>query len=97
MSELKYEDLKEVVKNADSSLVQLLALQLMKTMAQIDKLEIDEGKLIDERDSAEAALGDMYEKVLGYKPEWSNFYGYADAVDDVEEMISVLRVVRGGQ
>ncbi|EPT4706000.1 hypothetical protein ACVROV_001476 [Shigella boydii] len=57
---------------------------------QIAELERDETQLIEERDSAENALAVMYEAAMGNRPEWSNLFGYAEAIDDVAQHINLL-------
>ncbi|STT19501.1 hypothetical protein [Citrobacter koseri] len=57
---------------------------------RIAELERDETKLIEERDNAEEALADMYQAATGERPEWSNFFGFTDAVDAVEERLASL-------
>ncbi|MEX7567869.1 hypothetical protein [Enterobacter hormaechei] len=57
---------------------------------KIAELERDETQLIEERDSAEKALADMYEAAMGERPEWSNLFGYAEAIDDVAQHINLL-------
>lgn len=42
-------------------------------------------RTIDERDAAESALSDAYRAVCGREPEWSNNFGYADAVREMGE------------
>ncbi|POU43908.1 hypothetical protein C3374_22165 [Pantoea sp. PSNIH4] len=59
--------------------------------AQIAKLERDEMQLIAERDHAEDALADMYQAATGKRPEWSNWFSFADAVEEVESQNSELR------
>ncbi|HGG8984089.1 TPA: hypothetical protein ACJJXI_004237 [Enterobacter hormaechei subsp. xiangfangensis] len=59
---------------------------------RIAELERDETQLIEERDSAEQALADMYEAAMGDRPEWSNLFGYSDAIDDVAQRISFLDI-----
>ncbi|EMM4933019.1 ead/Ea22-like family protein [Salmonella enterica] len=56
----------------------------------IAELERSETQLINERDSAESALADMYQAATGERPEWSNMFGFADAVDVVEERLATL-------
>ncbi|WP_228723056.1 hypothetical protein [Limnobaculum xujianqingii] len=55
-----------------------------------NELETSENQLITERDNAEQALSDMFMAVIGEPPEWSNVYGFIDAVDDVSERITYL-------
>jgi len=49
------------------------------------------GKLIDERDNAENALSQAYYLVTGHSPEWSNLFGHAEALEEIEEACEVLR------
>ncbi|HHA3397859.1 TPA: ead/Ea22-like family protein [Salmonella enterica subsp. enterica serovar Kottbus] len=57
---------------------------------RIAELEHSETQLINERDVAESALADMYQATTGERPEWSNMFGFADAVDVVEERLATL-------
>lgn len=57
---------------------------------RIEELEHSETQLINERDYAESALADMYQAATGERPEWSNMFGFADAVDVVEERLATL-------
>ena len=50
---------------------------------RIAELERSETQLINERDDAESALNDAY-AVMGQAPEWSNWFGFADAIDEIE-------------
>nr|WP_106888816.1 ead/Ea22-like family protein [Escherichia coli] len=50
---------------------------------RIAELEKSEEQLINERDHAESALADMYFAATGDRPEWSNWFGFSDAVDAV--------------
>lgn len=45
-------------------------------------------KEIDNRDAWEGAFGDLYALIMGQVPEWSNLYGIADALRDVESALS---------
>ncbi|WP_370576126.1 hypothetical protein [Serratia sp. PAMC26656] len=53
---------------------------------RIAELDASETQLIQERDEAEIALADMYEAATGRRPEWSNCFGFADAVEEVERV-----------
>lgn len=57
---------------------------------RIAELEKSEEQLIDERDHAESALADMYFAATGDRPEWSNWFGFSDAVDAVVDRIADL-------
>ncbi|CAI2057156.1 hypothetical protein [Serratia entomophila] len=54
------------------------------------ELDASETQLIQERDDAEAALADMYEAATGERPEWSNWFGFADAVEEVAQVCARL-------
>ncbi|MCO4934086.1 ead/Ea22-like family protein [Escherichia coli] len=58
-----------------------------KRIAELDK---SEEQLINERDHAESALADMYFAATGDRPEWSNWFGFSDAVDAVVDRIADL-------
>ncbi|EAT9523559.1 ead/Ea22-like family protein [Salmonella enterica] len=64
--------------------------KLEATERRIEELEHSETQLINERDAAESALADMYQAATGERPEWSNMFGFADAVDVVEERLATL-------
>ncbi|MEF5725333.1 ead/Ea22-like family protein [Escherichia coli] len=57
---------------------------------RIAELEKSEEQLINERDHAESALADMYFAATGDEPEWSNWFGFSDAVDAVVDRIADL-------
>ncbi|CAI2787800.1 Uncharacterised protein [Serratia grimesii] len=50
---------------------------------RITELEISETQLIEERDIAHDAIDAMYEAATGERPEWSNWFTFADAVEEV--------------
>lgn len=58
---------------------------------RIAELERDETKLIEERDIAEHALSKAYEAVTDFPPEWSNWFGFADAVEEIGEICEQWR------
>lgn len=57
---------------------------------RIAEQEKSEEQLINERDHAESALADMYFAATGDRPEWSNWFGFSDAVDAVVDRIADL-------
>lgn len=57
---------------------------------RIAELEKSEEQLINERDHAESALADMYFAATGDRHEWSNWFGFSDAVDAVVDRIADL-------
>ncbi|EFO7858942.1 ead/Ea22-like family protein [Salmonella enterica] len=50
----------------------------------IAELERSETQLISERDDAEFALNDAYKAVMGQAPEWSNWFSFENAIDEIE-------------
>lgn len=61
-----------------------------KALEGIARLDRSETQLIGERDQVIAALDSMYEAVTGAPPEWSNAFGFTDAINDVTERIFEL-------
>ncbi|EHU4134057.1 ead/Ea22-like family protein [Salmonella enterica] len=51
---------------------------------RIAELERSETQLINERDDAESALNDAYKAVMGQAPEWSNWFSFENAIDEIE-------------
>ncbi|ENF9604612.1 ead/Ea22-like family protein [Salmonella enterica] len=58
---------------------------------RIAELERSETQLINERDDAESALNDAYKAVMGQAPEWSNWFSFADAIDEIEVVCGLWR------
>lgn len=50
----------------------------------IAELERSETQLISERDDAESALNDAYKAVMGQAPEWSNWFSFENAIEEIE-------------
>ena len=67
-----------------------LVAALESAEKRIAELEKSEEQLINERDHAESALADMYFAATGDRPEWSNWFGFSDAVDTVVDRIADL-------
>lgn len=60
------------------------AVEMDRPHKRIAELERSETQLISERDDAESALNDAYKAVMGQAPEWSNWFSFADAIDEIE-------------
>ncbi|EBL3107426.1 ead/Ea22-like family protein [Salmonella enterica] len=73
-----------------AQIITALLDELEAARQRIAELENSETQLINERDAAESALADMYQAATGERPEWSNMFGFADAVDVVEERLATL-------
>lgn len=58
---------------------------------RIEELEHSETQLINERDSAESALNDAYKAVMGQAPEWSNWFSFENAIDEIELVCELWR------
>jgi prophage DNA circulation protein len=46
---------------------------------------------IDERDAAEDALSQAYYLIKGASPQWSNLFGYQQALEDVDDFQKCVR------
>ncbi|MDW2650277.1 ead/Ea22-like family protein [Citrobacter portucalensis] len=84
-------------RNADDKASELRAQlidadnELETLRLRIAELERSETQLIDERDNAESALNDAYKAVMGQAPEWSNWFSFADAIDEIEVACGLWR------
>ncbi|EKO4979388.1 ead/Ea22-like family protein [Salmonella enterica] len=69
--------------------------QVREQLAAAEKrnaeLERSETQLIDERDNAESALNDAYKAVMGQAPEWSNWFSFENAIDEIELVCELWR------
>ncbi|MDT8871562.1 hypothetical protein RAA17_12020 [Komagataeibacter rhaeticus] len=65
-----------------------LKLAVARLQAQDDK---DITQVIEERDECEQVISDLYRAAMGEYPEWSNNFGYRDAVEDVVDYVHALR------
>ncbi|EKO4976818.1 ead/Ea22-like family protein [Salmonella enterica] len=69
--------------------------QVREQLAAAEKrnaeLERSETQLIDERDDAESALNDAYKAVMGQAPEWSNWFSFGNAIDEIELVCELWR------
>ncbi len=106
MSEIDYQALREAAEQAmhddwgfdadlfhelvTPSIVLALLDERESQNKRIAELEKSEEQLINERDHAESALADMYFAATGNRPEWSNWFGFSDAVDAVVDRIADL-------
>lgn len=48
-------------------------------------------KVIDQRDAAEECVSDIFFKVTGQSPEWSNKFEFSDALEEIEDVATTLR------
>lgn len=58
---------------------------------RIAELERSETQLINERDYAESALNDAYKAVMGQAPEWSNWFSFENAIEEIELVCELWR------
>lgn len=73
-------------------------LTLIEDAVKYDQKRLREEEMgllqaIAERDDAEEALNRAYRLVTGRSPEWSNNFGYEDAINEINERIAGLRSV----
>lgn len=53
----------------------------------------DVGQEIIERDEAEEAMSQAYYLVTGRSPEWSNIFGYTEALEEISDAVALLKAV----
>ncbi|RYM47277.1 hypothetical protein [Serratia proteamaculans] len=53
---------------------------------RITEMEFNELNLIAERDNAENVVANMYRAATGDSPEWSNWFRFADAIEEVAQI-----------
>lgn len=80
-------DIAEAVEQYTDHLIAALA----DSDKRIAELEHSETQLINERDSAESALNDAYKAVMGQAPEWSNWFSFDNAIDEIELVCELWR------
>lgn len=74
----EYSDVHTIIPCAEHSMPESALTQ------RIAELERSETQLINERDSAESALNDAYKAVMGQAPEWSNWFSFENAIEEME-------------
>ncbi|EBG0644517.1 ead/Ea22-like family protein [Salmonella enterica subsp. enterica] len=79
---------REQLDEAESGFAPLTVERLIREREELEKrvaeLERSETQLINERDAAESALNDAYKAVMGQAPEWSNWFSFESAIDEIE-------------
>lgn len=70
--------------------VSALLAELEAKDKRIAELDRSETQLIEERDVAHDAIDAMYEAATGERPEWSNWFVFADAVEEVAQVRAEL-------
>lgn len=80
-----------LVWNVQQAKINALIAQLEAAHKRIAELDNSESQLINERDHAESTINSMFVAVMSEKPEWSNMYQFIDAVDEVEDFVSILK------
>lgn len=71
-----------------------LVAQLAESQAQCAAMREKGGEVsqeIIERDDAEEAMSQAYYLVTGRSPEWSNVFGYPEALNEIRDAITVLK------
>ncbi len=90
IAEIDCKPVRDFVAKANPDTVLALLDELEAQSKRIAELEKSEEQLINERDHAESALDDMYFAATGDRPEWSNWFGFSDAVNAVVDRIADL-------
>lgn len=83
-----------MAKNAlDSSLDELERVTGLWREAQhaLEREEKCHLETIDARDQAEECVSQMYYLVTGNSPQWSNVFGYEQALEDVSDALALLK------
>lgn len=60
----------------------------------VDGGEVDENEIlqvIGERDHAEDVISKIYLLITGKEPEWSNIFGYSNALEEIKDEVFALR------
>src|SRR3546814_637262 len=78
----------DALGNGDFSVCTEAADALEAKDREIAREEQSHSRTIDERDAAEKALSDAYAIVTGRPPEWSNHFGYKDALDEMADALA---------
>lgn len=65
--------------------------ELTELRSQTRKLDVSETQLINERDNAEEAISQAYYLITGKSPEWSNLFGHAEALEEIDKAQTLLR------
>ncbi|EDQ6557335.1 TolC family protein [Salmonella enterica subsp. enterica] len=74
-----------------AQIITALLDELEAARQRIAELENSETQLINERDAAESALNDAYKAVMGQAPEWSNWFSFENAIDEIELVCELWR------
>lgn len=64
---------------------------LEKAAKEMADLERSLDQAIRDRDNAEECLSHIYYLVTGRSPEWSNKFGYPQAIEDIEDVMAALK------
>jgi hypothetical protein len=68
------------------------AMENIQTLkAEIRDGEKNDEQIIKERDDAQEAISHAYYLVTGRSPEWSNLFGYKEALEEIEDACYILR------
>ena len=62
---------------------------MSKTLEAVYKRKISQ--LVKERDAAEEVISEIYFRIIGKSPEWSNLFGHRQAVEEIVEAFDIVR------
>ncbi len=92
------DEFEEIQKVAVEKILSALDSKLLSVnAAAADQIPYEEHereclKLIEERDGAEEALSQAYYLVTGRSPQWSNMFGFEQALEDIGDAVSSLKL-----
>ena len=62
---------------------------MSKTLEAVYKRKISQ--LVKERDAAEEVISEIYFRIIGKSPEWSNLFGHTQAVEEIVDAFDMVR------
>lgn len=90
------DDIKSILRNifsfvAEEDFKENMVDESYRVLSPYLKPHGDDTAIIDERDLAEHAFSQAYYLITGKSPEWSNHFGYAEAIEEINDAQKLLR------
>jgi hypothetical protein len=79
------------ISSCEKHPVRRMIENLVGAESRVRELEASEDQLIGERDDAEEAISQAYFLIKGESPEWSNLFGYEQALEEIDFAQKALR------
>ncbi len=76
---------------SDGNLAGALACYEAGCRVTDDQLEKRLVQVLEERDAADEAVSDIYYKIIGKSPEWSNLFGFPQVIEEIEDAFNAVR------